>query len=761
MQAPDSHGASKPAAQSRVVALRDEINRHNCLYYVEAKPEISDREYDALYDELKTLEGQYPDLIAQDSPTQRVGGQPLKEFRSVRHAQAMLSLDKAEDLRELQLFENRVRRELSGEDVSYVVEPKVDGVSISVTYENGVMTLGATRGDGATGDDITANLRTIREIPLRLKSKRPPALIEVRGEAYMREADRVAINVKLQAAGEKPFPNTRNATAGSLKQLDPRVVAQRPLRAVFYAVAAAKGVTFRTHREELEAMRDAGLPTPQVWKTCGDIAEARVYAEDLKTREHELPYEIDGVVIKIDRLDQVRRLGATAKAPASAIAYKPKHWLKQAETVLRGITVQVGRTGVLTPVAELEPVFLDGTLISRATLHNEDEVRRKDVRVGDTVVIERAGKVIPAVVRVVLEKRSGAERPFAMPSQCPDCGGEVARNLIASGEKQEVALRCNNLQCPAQKTRRIEYFAHRAALDIEGLGGIVADALVERGLVQDPLELFGLTVTQLAALNLGTNEAPRVLGEKNAEKIVRAIERARTAPLSRWLLALAIPNIGEATAAQIAALHEDLVAVARSDILARVVRLHAARKELVEVNPKSRNNPPKNERERLQRQTRAEELRQEVEALEQSLKPYALPEVGPVVAGSVLDYFASTGGKQVLKRLGEMGIAPAGGTAATTDSAVPQVFRGKTFVLTGTLAGMTREEATAEIRSRGGNVSGAVSSKTDFVLTGDSPGSKLAKARELGVALVSEQEFLAMLNKPAKAQPQPEQSLLL
>ncbi|MGQ9662675.1 MAG: NAD-dependent DNA ligase LigA [Kiritimatiellia bacterium] len=723
---------TRAQAEKQIAFLRKEIERHNCLYYVEARPEISDAEYDRLFDELVALEKEFPDLVTPDSPTQRVGGQPLKEFSHFRHLVPMLSLDKAEDFRELKLFEARIRKELPKEEIEYVVEPKVDGVSVSIHYENGLLTVGATRGDGTVGDDITANLKTIREIPLRLHADNPPAHLEVRGEAYMSERDRLALNARLEQAGEKPFPNTRNATAGSLKLLDPRIVAQRPLRAVFYGIGVTEGIKFRTHTEELEALKKFGLPTPHFWWRCSSIEEAIERAEELKRQETELPYEIDGAVIKVNSLDQARRLGSTTRAPASAIAYKPKHWLKQAQTRLRAITVQVGRTGVLTPVAELEPVFLDGTLISRATLHNEEEIKRKDIRIGDAVIIERAGRVIPAVVRPLPEKRTGKEKIFRMPAQCPVCGSPVTRKKMASGEGEEVAVRCENLRCPAQRTRRLEYFASRAALDIEGLGGIVADKLVERGLVEEPLDLFNLSTTQVAQLNLGTDEKPRLLGEKNATKIRRALQRSRELPLGRWLYALAIPNVGEAIAHQIASLHEDLQAVANSKILRDIAQLRE-KEELAE-------------KERSRNREHYETLKREIAELKARVKQYNLPEVGPVVASSVLEFFASEQGKSILRRLKQLEINPRGGggvAAGKGPAAGP--LAGKTFVLTGALSSMSRSQATELIRARGGAVAGAVSRKTDYVVVGTDPGSKLDEARRLGLSTLTEAEFLKML----------------
>lgn len=739
---------NKIDAQAEIARLRDEINRHNVLYYVEARPEISDREYDILYKKLDELEKQFPELVTPDSPTRRVGGAPLKEFRHVHHTVRMLSLEKAEDMRELKLFEARVRKELPGEEIEFVVEPKVDGVSIGVRYEKGMLTLGATRGDGTVGDDITSNIMTVRGIPLKLRALgAAPILFEARGEAYMREVDRLSINVRLEQAGEKPFPNTRNATAGSLKLLDSRLVAQRPIRAVFYGVGATGGVSFNTHTDELDYLKACGLPTPQLWWRCGTIEEACERAEEMKRREADLPYEIDGIVIKINNMAHVRRLGEKPKAPASAIAYKPKHWLKQAETVLRGITIQVGRTGVLTPVAELEPVFLDGTQIARATLHNEEEVRRKDIRVGDTVVIERAGKVIPAVVRVVQEKRSRSAKPFAMPTECPVCGAQVVRKSIASGSRTEVAVRCDNLQCPAQQTRRIEYFAQRGTLDIEGLGEVVADKLVERGLALEPLDLFSLTTDSLGGLNLGTDAEPRILGEKNAAKIVEAIARSRSMPLGRWLHALAIPNVGETISLQIAATHRNLAAVAESRLLRDIVRLDDMRREAKRISPSSKDNKPRDEAHREERKGEYGALKQEIADLENKIGQAGISdEVGPVVARSIIAFFESAHGQQLLHRLAKLGIDPQGeplsGPAGVSATGGP--LAGRTFVLTGTLERFSRDEATALIRRLGGDVSAGVSSRTSAVIAGSEPGSKLNKARQLGIEVLDEPAFLKL-----------------
>jgi DNA ligase (NAD+) len=770
-------------ARSRHARLAEEIRRHDHAYYVVGKQAITDVEYDRLFQELLELEKKFPDLVTAESPSQRVGGAPAEGFSRVRHLQPMLSLEKVEaaehptkdeeperdqrnrlqdenTLAALQAFDATIRKQLGRDRVEYVLEPKVDGVSISVHYRNGKMALGVTRGDGEVGDDITTNLRTVRAIPLELTMKNPPALLEVRGEAYMANQDFDALNAKLAAAGEKILPNARNATAGTLKQLDPRIVAQRPVKAVFYAVGACEGVEFGSHAEMLKALAGFGLPTQRKWWLCQDIAEVlRRYREEIVCRYDEardlrrqLPYDIDGIVLKVNRYNDCARIPGKTRAPGYAVVHKPIPWITPAETILRDITVQVGRTGVLTPVAELEPVFVQGSTISRATLHNEDEIRRKDIRIGDTVVIRKAGMVIPEVLEVLKSKRPASAKEFDfyqfVGGKCPACGGPIAKEKVSDGAAEEVAWRCQNVAgCPAQLMRRVEYFAQRKALDIESLGGIVAEKLVERGLVKEPLDLFDLKLEQLAKLNLGTDDEPRVFGEKNATKILDALQRAKTAPLSRWLHALAIADVGEATAKQLAATHDSVEALAASKVLRDIRDLGAKETERAEISPRSRKNPPKTEAEKAAREKRDAELKAEIAAIESRLDvgglKAKLQEVGPVAAASVLDYFASSAGKKVLARIRELGIKPASekaSIAATTAG----IFAGKTFVLTGTLPTLTREEATAKIEALGGKVSGSVSKKTDFVLAGEEAGSKLIKAQELGVKILDEVEFLKM-----------------
>ena len=670
---------TRAQAQHRVAELRGEIRRHDHAYYVLANPEISDRDYDKLYAELKKLEAEFPDLITPNSPTQRVGGQPLKEFRPVQHSVPMMSLDNTYNPDELREFCDRVARLLPGEKVEYCVEPKIDGLAVMLRYERGDLAVGATRGDGSTGDDITANLRTLRAIPLRLHVPKPPPVFEARGEVYMNVEGFRKLNAEREKAGEQPFANPRNAAAGSLKLLDPKLVAQRPLAAVLYGIGAVEGAAFKTHRDTIEKLKELGFPTPPLWWLAHSLDEILKHIEELQSHEARLPFEIDGAVIKVNSLDQQRRLGATAKAPRWAIAYKYSH--EQAETLVEDIIVQVGRTGNLTPVACLKPVPLAGSTISRATLHNEDEIKRKDIRIGDTVIIEKAGEVIPAVVSVVTAKRPKNAKPFDFAAhirgKCPECGSSVYR------DSEQAAWRCENISCPARLKRALEHFGHRGTMDIEGLGEVLVNQLVDAKLVRDIADVYSLTVEQLAGLER--------MGEKSAQNVFDAIQASKQRELWRVLMGLGILHVG-AQAAKTLARHFGSI-------------------------------------EALEKATPGQLMEAE--------------DVGEVMAASIHDFSQNKRNLEVIEKLHRVGVNLK--AAATERKTAGGALSGKTFVLTGAMTRHSREDATRLIEERGGKVSGSVSKKTDFVVVGADAGSKLDKARQLGIKTLNEEEFETLL----------------
>ncbi len=668
-------------AQQRIEELRTEIERHNRLYYIDAQPEITDREYDALLQELEKLEQQFPEFASPASPSQRVGGAPLDHFENVRHAVPMMSLANTYSKEELAEFDQRIRRLIPEESFDYILEPKIDGVAISLRYKNGELVRALTRGDGTTGDDVTANIRTIKSIPLRLSGMMPPAVLEVRGEIYMDTAGFAKLNKQRQESGLEPFANPRNACAGSLKLLDPRAVAKRPLDAIFYATGELDGIAFDTHAQMLEALRSYGLRiTPNYW-LHSSIEELLVQLDELESMRHEFTFEMDGGVIKVNERRLYGELGNTAKSPRWAVAYKYEP--EQVETTLHAISIQVGRTGVLTPVAELEPVQLAGTIVKRATLHNEDEIRRKDIKIGDRVIIEKAGEIIPAVVKVVDEKRTGAEIEFSMPTACPVCGGEVEKR------KGEVALRCSNLQCPAQVKNWLTHFASRGAMDINGLGESLVEQLVDGGLVKNPAELYALKKVEVLGLER--------MGEKSADNLIKGIETSKTRPFEKVLFGLGIRHVGKGAAAILASEFKNIDALMTAN----------------------------------------------AEALE------AIRDIGPIVGQSVMEYFQTPETRAVIEQLREAGVnfeqAEAGGR---------NELEGLTFVLTGSLETMSREEGGDKVRARGGKVSGSVSKKTSYLVAGANAGSKLTKAEELGVTVLDEEQFIALLGSDEKQEDQ-------
>ena len=700
---------NRATAKTQIAKLRGEIERHNRLYYLDANPEISDAEYDQLYRQLENLEAEFSDLVTPDSPTQRVGGGPIDGFEQVQHAVPMLSIDDVFSDEELTDFFQRLQRNLAVDRVPVTIEPKIDGVAVSLRYVDGRLDLAATRGDGTSGDVITTNVRTIRSVPLRLADG-APAVFEVRGEVFMPTEGFARLNEQRDEAGLTAFANPRNASAGTLKLLDPREVAKRPLDFIAHGWGQLTGLELASQREFHALLDRTGIRKNQpIW--CAEtLDEVLAAVRELDQHRHDLPYLTDGAVIKVDDVATRQRLGATSRAPrwAAAFKYPPE----QKETRLKDITVQVGRTGVLTPVAELEPVFVSGTTVSRATLHNEDEIQRKDVRVGDTVVIEKAGEIIPAVVRVVTEKRPRKAKPFDLRQHvndcCPSCGGPITK------EEGFVAWRCTNFACPAQAVSRIRQFTSRRALDIDGVGTIVAEKLVERGLAATPLDLFELNAASLAELNLGDDEKPRVLGQKHANKIIRSLERARTLPLDRWLYAMGIPKVGESAARELARLHQTLPDIAQSEVLA----------ELRPLKPSDRKED------------------------HPVLAPYEIaPEVGPAVAESVLSFIGSSSGRRVLARLEKLGIAPQSDNYVPRPAAVDREgapLAGKSFVITGKLSA-ARDEIKKLIINHGGKVTGSISKNTDYLVAGEGGGSKRDKAAALDVPTISEDDLQEMI----------------
>ena len=658
----------------RIEELRRKIEHHNRKYYVEAAPEISDAEYDKLMRELQKLEGEHPELVTADSPTQRVGGEPLAEFRTVRHRVAMLSIDNVLTEEELREFETRIRKMLGAETkVEYVCEPKIDGLAVSLTYEDGRLTLGATRGDGEQGDEVTANIRTVRQAPLKLAVKEAPRLLEARGEVYMTFAEFQRLSREREEAGEPPFANPRNAAAGSLKLLDPRQTATRKLSIFFYGIGALEGMELGTHEEVLEYFRKAGLAVNPETRSCKTMDEVAEVVKEFEGRRHSLAYAVDGVVIKVNDHEQRARLGFTSKAPRWCVAFK--YAAEQARTVLEKITVQVGRTGVLTPVANLEPVQLAGTTVKRATLHNADEIERKDIREGDTVIIEKAGEIIPQVVRVLEEKRRRGAEKFKMPTECPVCGSPVVR----LGE--EVYHRCSSSSCPAQIKGKLKYFGSRDAMDIEGLGPALIEQLVNKRLVKDFADLYRLRVEDLAELER--------MGKKSAENLVKAIDASMERDLGRVIAAVGIPNVGITAAETLADAFGEMEELAKADA------------------------------NRLQK----------------------VKEIGPVMAEAIVQFFETPANREVIAKLKAAGVNM---KRKKSRAAAMTGLSGKTVVITGVLKRLKREEAEELVRRSGGKATGSVSAKTDYVVVGEEPGSKLQKAKQLGVQVVSEEEFLKL-----------------
>lgn len=667
-------------AKKRMEELRKAIHYHNYRYYVLDSPEISDAQYDALFRELEELERAYPEWITPDSPTQRIGAPPLEKFATVEHAHPMLSLANAFTDDEAREFDERVRRFLQRDKpIEYVVEPKMDGVAVELVYIEGVLRTGATRGDGIRGEDVTQNIRTIKTIPLRLLDPEAggspvPQRVDVRGEVFMSIKDFERLNEKRRESGEPIFANPRNAAAGSLRQLDSSITAQRPLDMFAYGVGELQGVEFDTHWEVLQALKGWGLKVNPLVKVCFGIEEAIDRYHELLEIRHTLPYEADGAVLKVNSLALQRALGEVSRSPRWAIAFKFPS--RQETTVVKDIQVQVGRTGTLTPVAILEPVRVGGVQVSRATLHNQDEVERKDVRIGDTVWVQRAGEVIPEIVGVVLEKRPPDAKPFRMPEKCPVCGARVERL------EGEAAHRCMGISCPAKLKESILHFASKRAMDIDGLGEKLVDQLVDRGLVKTLDDIYRLTKEQLCSLER--------MAEKSASNLLEAIERSKEVPLERFYNALGIRHVGE----------------------------HLAR-----VLAKEYPDP------RLLMGATEEELT-------------AIRDVGPKVAQAISSFFKEPENRRVVEELLKLGVKPVPPQATR-----PSPLQGKTVVFTGALSSMTRQEAQELVQRLGGRAASSVSSRTDMVVAGPGAGSKLQEAKRLGIPILTEEEFLALIGE--------------
>jgi DNA ligase (NAD+) len=727
-------------AKGKIAALRAEVARHDELYHRRATPEISDFEYDVLKRSLADLEARFPEFASAESPTQRVGDDRVQGFKEVAHRQRMLSLDNTYNEAELRAWHTRLVKLVGHDDLGFTVEPKIDGLAVSLTYEDGRLVRAVTRGRGDRGDDITVNALTIADLPRQLKGS-APKIVEIRGEIYLTQKEFERINAERAALGEELYANPRNTAAGAIKSLDPAEVARRKLSIVLYSLGYCEPEIVRSQTELQQQLAHWGLPVVEKYWTVRGIDAVWAAIGELDAIRRTFAYGTDGAVVKLDGFTQQREAGTTDKSPRWAIAYKYKP--DTARTRLKAITIQVGKTGILSPVAELEPVFLSLSTISRATLHNEDEIRRKDIRVGDLVEIERAGEVIPAVLRSFPEERPADAKEFdlfaAVGGKCPVCGGRIAKLEVDTDEGVGAAWKCQNYDCRAQRVGRLVFFCSRRALAIDGVGDIVAAKLVELDLVRDPPDLYDVPLGTLATLNLGTAEEPRVFGEKNATKVVAAREAARALPLEKWLYALSVPEVGESTARELGRRHRNFAELADSSLLRAVLRRAELEDEKERESPNSKKNPPKDEAERERRKARRVAIDAELKQLGDGQLAGVPSEIGPAVARSALDFFTSEPGRRLLAKLKQLGIEPQGTVMAAGK------FTGKTFVLTGTLPTMKREEAEQKILAAGGKVSGSVSKKTSYVLAGADAGSKLEKARELGVPVIDEAEFVRLV----------------
>ena len=743
----------------KINELRSLLERHNRLYYVEARPEIADAEYDRLFRELETLEQEHPELDDPNSPTRRVGGAPLEGFNQVNHPVPMLSIDDVFTEEEVLDFYRRLQKNLGRKSITVTIEPKIDGVATSLVYRGGALAYGATRGDGLTGDEVTANLRTIPSLPLTLKTPFP-AMLEIRGEVFMPNKAFARLNEEREEAGLQTFANPRNATAGTLKQLDSRSVAKRPLAFIAHGLGAMEGLALLSEQDFRSLLTACSIPCNEpVWTT--DTSNGVLSAiRELEQQRLELPYATDGAVIKVASLSDRAALGATSRAPRWAVAFK--YPPEQKRTRLLDITVQVGRSGILTPVAELEPVSLSATTVSRATLHNESFIHERDIRIGDTVLAHKSGEIIPEVLKVITEDRPPDTKPFSMEEHlqgtCPACNSPIARRANSeSKERPVITWWCENPLCPNKAVASLTHFAQRKALDLEGLGESVAIKLVESGMVKSPLDLFSLRLHELsdllldpARLQTGESSRPRRFGEKKAQLLIDSINNSKVnQPLSRWIFAMGIPQIGEAASRELSRLHRTLPDIPSSEILRTICLLADLEEKRKEVSPQNKDRPPLDDAERSTRKKLHDALKERIQKAEDEIADFELsPDIGAVASRNLVAFFSSQYGKEFMQQFERLGLCPESANflprPSETSAATGMPLAGKTFVITGTLS-QPRSIYKEMIEQGGGKVSGSVSGNTSYLLAGEGGGSKRDKADKLGVDILSEDQLISIL----------------
>ncbi|MDB4721315.1 NAD-dependent DNA ligase LigA [Verrucomicrobiales bacterium] len=750
-------------AKARVTQLQKELNYHNQLYYNDGTQAISDGEYDSLMNELKRIEELHPSLITDDSPTQRVGGTALKEFKQISHPVRMLSIEDIHELKEEEIISTDTNSEhnliewhkktlktLPSDQELFTVEPKIDGVAVSIMYERSKLQYAATRGDGETGDDITQNILTINTIPTSLPNN-APSTFEIRGEVFMQNEAFEELNKIRSKEGKTQFINPRNATAGTLKQLDPNVVSKRPIEVIFHSFGLIDGYDLKTIEQYRKFLMEMNLPVDKWFRIIKSSAQLRTAVLELDSDRHSFPYGTDGAVIKVNQIEAHESLGSTSKFPKWACAYKYRP--EQGQTILNGVTIQVGRTGVLTPVAELDPIFISGTTVSRATLHNQDEIDRKDIRIGDTVIIEKSGEIIPAVIKVNVDKRKQTAIRFDLYThvngKCPSCNSSISK------DDGFTAWRCNDPNCPDQIMAKLKHFGGRKMLELEGLGISVAEKLVTSGLVRNPLDLFDLKAEQLAEMELdpaklhsGATSKPRRLGQKKALKLTQSIQSAKDLPLARWLHALGIPNLGESASKECARTHRSFDEISNSSIL-ELISERWEKENWVKNNPVKSKNITNDTSSSIDRSEQSKQFKNRIIEINELLQNYRISsELGGVACRSLITYLNTEPGKSALNKLKGLDISP----SSTNYAPIPSLEETEslplsktTWVITGTLS-ESRSYFKSLIETNGGNVTGSISKKTNYLLAGNNPGSKLEKANKLSIEVITESKLTGLIS---------------